>query len=214
MLGGRLVSKILGFEPKNVGAIPTLSKIKYYSESFISNNPNSMLPLSLSIRKIRAFLTFFDKKYYKKLVFFHLFINQFNQACNKKDKFFFFFTTSYIVRFLRVLKENHIIFNYQAVPFAYLAPFLLFRANLEFLQRIGLVFFNVSPFYGAGAKGIKLVSRPSRYIYVSKESLSKLLSVRRTHTFTLFVINTTQGILVHSEALKRGVGGNLICTVH
>jgi small subunit ribosomal protein S8 len=56
--------------------------------------------------------------------------------------------------------------------------------------------------------GIKRVSRPSQRIYVSAKAMP---SVRRG--LGISVLSTPEGILVDREAVRRKVGGELLCSV-
>ena len=56
--------------------------------------------------------------------------------------------------------------------------------------------------------GIKRVSKPGRRVYADKDSIPKVLG-----GMGVAVISTSQGLLSGQEARKRGVGGEVICTV-
>ncbi len=56
--------------------------------------------------------------------------------------------------------------------------------------------------------GIKRASKPGRRIYVGKEEIPRVLG-----GMGVAVLSTSQGIITGQEARRRGVGGELICTV-
>ena len=56
--------------------------------------------------------------------------------------------------------------------------------------------------------GMKRVSRPSLRIYVGKETIPLVRG-----GLGINVLSTPQGVLVDREARRRGVGGELLCSV-
>jgi small subunit ribosomal protein S8 len=56
--------------------------------------------------------------------------------------------------------------------------------------------------------GLRRVSRPGRRIYVDKESLPRVLG-----GMGIAIISTSQGLLTSQQARRRGVGGEVLCTV-
>lgn len=60
----------------------------------------------------------------------------------------------------------------------------------------------------AALSGIKRISKQSRRWYVRKSEIPSVLS-----GMGVAVISTSQGLMTGSEARKRGLGGEVICTV-
>ena len=56
--------------------------------------------------------------------------------------------------------------------------------------------------------GISRVSKPGRRVYADKDSLPKVLG-----GMGVAIISTSQGLLPGHEARRRGVGGEVLCTV-
>lgn len=56
-------------------------------------------------------------------------------------------------------------------------------------------------------RNLKLVSKPGRRIYVS------LKEIRKKKGPSVYLLNTPKGVLSSSQALKKGVGGELIAEV-
>jgi small subunit ribosomal protein S8 len=56
--------------------------------------------------------------------------------------------------------------------------------------------------------GIKRASRPGRRIYVGHDEIPRVLG-----GMGVAVLSTSQGIITGQEARRRGVGGELLCTV-
>jgi len=57
-------------------------------------------------------------------------------------------------------------------------------------------------------RGVKLISKPSVHKYVSKNSIKRLGA-----NFGITVVSTSRGIMTGKEALKEGVGGELLCEI-
>ena len=56
--------------------------------------------------------------------------------------------------------------------------------------------------------GIKLVSKPSRRVYASKEEIPNPIG-----GLGICIVSTSQGILSGREAQERGTGGEVLCEV-
>lgn len=56
--------------------------------------------------------------------------------------------------------------------------------------------------------GLKLVSKPSRRVYASKDEIPEPLGGLGT-----CIVSTSQGILSGREAKERGIGGEILCEV-
>jgi len=55
---------------------------------------------------------------------------------------------------------------------------------------------------------IKLVSKPSVHKYVTKTNIKKTAG-----NFGISVVSTSKGVMTGKEALKAGVGGELLCEI-
>ncbi len=60
----------------------------------------------------------------------------------------------------------------------------------------------------AAFRGIKRVSRPGRRVYVSHDSIPRVLSGLGT-----CILSTSHGLMTDKEARRRKVGGELLCEV-
>ncbi|MFZ4755218.1 MAG: 30S ribosomal protein S8 [Miltoncostaeaceae bacterium] len=56
--------------------------------------------------------------------------------------------------------------------------------------------------------GITRISKPGRRVYADKDSLPKVLG-----GMGIAIISTSQGLVTGHEARRRGVGGEVLCTV-
>jgi small subunit ribosomal protein S8 len=56
--------------------------------------------------------------------------------------------------------------------------------------------------------GLRRISKPGRRIYVDRESLPKVLG-----GMGVAIVSTSQGLLTGQQARRRGIGGEVLCTV-
>ncbi|MGE5041529.1 MAG: 30S ribosomal protein S8 [Candidatus Levyibacteriota bacterium] len=57
-------------------------------------------------------------------------------------------------------------------------------------------------------RDVKLVSKPSVHRYVTKTNIKKIAG-----NFGISVVSTSKGVMTGKEALKAGVGGELLCEI-
>lgn len=57
-------------------------------------------------------------------------------------------------------------------------------------------------------RDVKLVSKPSIHRYVTKNSIRRFAG-----SFGISVLSTSHGVMTGREALKQGVGGELLCEI-
>lgn len=55
---------------------------------------------------------------------------------------------------------------------------------------------------------LKIISRPSLRVYVSKKKISRVLG-----GLGIAILSTSQGLMTGQEARKKGLGGELLCEV-
>ncbi len=56
--------------------------------------------------------------------------------------------------------------------------------------------------------GLKRVSKPSRRVYASKDTIPQVLG-----GLGIAVVSTSKGILTDREARRNGIGGEVLCTI-
>ena len=56
--------------------------------------------------------------------------------------------------------------------------------------------------------GLRRISKPGRRVYADKESMPRVLG-----GMGVAIVSTSQGLLSGQEARRRGIGGEVICTV-
>lgn len=70
--------------------------------------------------------------------------------------------------------------------------------------KIELLYKNKRP----AMRGVKLISKPSVHRYVTKNNMK-----RKAMNFGITVLSTSKGVMTGEEALKKGIGGELLCEV-
>lgn len=74
--------------------------------------------------------------------------------------------------------------------------------------------FKISPFVYKGSpffKGVRLISTPSKVFTIKIKTLNILT---KSLGSTILLIETSRGVVTHSEALKLNIGGRLLCTIN
>ena len=173
--------------------------------------PNTMFGRS-SILTLMQILTFVDKKRTKKVISLSNFINKLKQAVKTKSTFTVCYANTYFISFLNLLKKHGYIFNYFIVPEVFFKDFLKFGYKEDFYSRLVLIYFTGYKTEEISLKKIKLISKPSRQIYISYASLTKLVPYKSVSC--TYVLNTTKGLISHTEALQHKIGGNLVCAIY
>ncbi|RKY39727.1 MAG: 30S ribosomal protein S8 [Candidatus Omnitrophota bacterium] len=109
-------------------------------------------------------------------------------------------------KILEIFKREGYIEGYQFIPKQGQSS----SANTQGVLRVYLKY--EKPAYGKKEKsaimGLKIVSKPSRRVYVKREKLPYVLQGLGTA-----IISTSHGVLTDKEARKIGVGGEVICYV-
>jgi len=97
------------------------------------------------------------------------------------------------INIVKILKEEGYVKNYKLV-----------KDNKQGVLQIFLK-------YGAGSAsaicGLKRISKPSRRVYVTKETIPAVQS-----GLGVAILSTSKGILTDNQARQQGVGGELICS--
>jgi len=55
---------------------------------------------------------------------------------------------------------------------------------------------------------IKRISKPGRRVYKGKEEIKRF-----KNGYGTIVVSTSQGVLANDEAYKRGIGGEVLCSI-
>lgn len=204
-MSDRPVSRTSDFESGNIGATPIHSIM-------IDLNINKLTQQNqISINKLQQILTFVDKKNAKKPVNLVTLINRLKQALVKQNNFTVYYASNVILSFLNILKKQGYIFNYYMVPAPFFKPFLNFGYKSIFYNRVVIIYLRKSAKFGSGLNDLTLLSKPSRQLFVSYANLRKMIKFQ--HATSVYILNTTKGMISHVDALKHKIGGNLICAV-
>ncbi len=80
---------------------------------------------------------------------------------------------------------------------------LIEKEDRKYVQ-IELLYKNRRP----AMRDVKLISKPSVHRYVTKNSMKRIAG-----NFGISVLSTSSGVMTGKEALKKGVGGELLCEI-
>jgi small subunit ribosomal protein S8 len=99
-----------------------------------------------------------------------------------------------LVEIARILKEE-----------GYIADYTVEAAHPQPILRIRLKF---TPDKRPVIREIKRVSKPGLRIYVGKDEIPRVKG-----GLGIAILTTSQGVMTDAEARRRGIGGEVICTV-
>jgi ribosomal protein S8 len=113
---------------------------------------------------------------------------------------------------MNLIKKEGYIYDYKVVPsnliLAGLKPKILLTKYFTSL----LIIFIHAPVPGARNK-IVLVSKPSRPLFLTHEKIV-LMSKKTINNESLYVLNTTQGLVTLNTAVQQQLGGCLLCRIN
>jgi ribosomal protein S8 len=134
----------------------------------------------------------------KKLFSIFFFFGILNIVYKKQIQYCVYFFNSYIESLLKLIKYLNIIFNY----------YVIWSHNIK-INKLVIVYFNVNILIKK-KQIVKSLSTHARYIYISVKNLNYLV---KNNNKILFIINTSKGLILHTEALKLNIGGQLLCSI-
>lgn len=103
-------------------------------------------------------------------------------------------TSKLKVELARILKSEGFISNYKVVE--------------EVPQSTLRIYLKYSDDGEPVIHGIERISRPGRRVYRAKDEIPRVLG-----GLGLAIVSTSQGVLSGSDAVKKGVGGEILCQV-
>ncbi len=170
----------------------------------------SQLRAASSNVKIQKVLTFVNKKHEKRIAGIWGLFSKFQQACGNSEDHFVYYVNSKTLPLLELLREQGVIHGFRIVSKeeqltvykAYLSP--------NFDARILIVHLKVATKFGPAVRNFKTLTFPSRSYYISYRQLVKKTKIAGT---TLYVLNTSKGLLTHNDALEHRQGGELVCEI-
>lgn len=151
----------------------------------------------------------------KKIINIFTFLNQIKNALKHKSPLSIFYVTPYMIQILKILKNEFYIFNYFMITSKMMPEFLFtFPIPKKFLNNLVCIIFKPINLFGnlRMLQGITLISTTSRTVFISYKQLTKLVSTNNDSV--LFLLNTPEGIITHKMALKKKIGGSLLCKIY
>lgn len=167
-------------------------------------------PALVNVEK-KKIVTYLGKKHEKKVINFSGFIAKFKQALKNHDSYFVYFANQKLLAFLELLQRHGLIHFFFIVPKKAQEKITMIPLSQDFDSRILVVYLRQSTKHGPALRDIKVISVPSRRISVKYEQL--MAQNLKMGIFGLYVLNTSQGLLTHTEALQKGIGGELVCEI-
>ena len=121
------------------------------------------------------------------------------------------YINDYLLSALQLFKKQGFIYDYLVLPESYYNVLSLCGLSPAFSSRLCVVYLRYSNEHGLSLRNVKLLSKPSRQLYVSLDGLKKL--VKPNSVAEVYVLSTSKGMMTHSEAIKANIGGNVIALV-
>jgi ribosomal protein S8 len=151
----------------------------------------------------------------KKIINVFTFLNQIKNALVHKFPMTVYYATPYTIKILDLLKTDFYVFNYFKIT-SKMLPSFLFSLPIPkyFLNNLICVIFKPLNLFGnlRMLQGITFISTTSRIVFISYKQLLKLTSINNDSA--LFLLNTPHGIITHKIALKKKIGGSLLCKIY
>jgi small subunit ribosomal protein S8 len=98
------------------------------------------------------------------------------------------------VEIARILKSEGFISNYKLIE--------------DKVQPLLRVYLKYSPDGEPVIHGIERISRPGRRVYRNKQEIPRVLG-----GLGLAIVSTSKGVMAGAEAVKNGIGGEVLCQV-
>lgn len=159
--------------------------------------------------KMRGFA---GKKYEKRLASFEGFIAKFQQALDNRDSTFFYYVNKKLMPFLDLLYKVGLVHSYQIVPKNVQFQHYHLSLSPNFDNRLLVVYVKESQSYALAWHTFRRVSLPSRQVSVQYPQI--LAKIKTAGAATIYVINTSKGLLTHKEALQHRIGGVIVCEIY
>lgn len=162
--------------------------------------------------KRQKVLTFAKKKNEKRVVSFFGFIAKLQQALHNKNPYFVYYANKKIIAYLTLLRDNGFVQNFYTVPKIVQTTVLKLKLSPDFQERLLVVYLKPANKLGKALNSIQLYTIPSRSIFIRYDKLSE--KVMKTGASTMYVLNTSKGLLSHTTALQYKIGGELLCKIN
>lgn len=124
-----------------------------------------------------------------------------------KGTYCVYYCNSFILSFLKLLKEQGFIFNYYLIP----QSFLIDYTEKKEIS-IVLILFNYDiNLWINSLRSIKLVSTSNKIVSVTWIDLKKII---RNDDSIIYILSTNQGLITHLQAREKRLGGKLLCIIN
>lgn len=177
----------------------------------VVNKDTNMPNIKFSNLKKEKVLTFVAKKNEKRVATFTGFIAKLQQGLANNEGQFVYYATKKIVPFVELLKKQGLIQNYYILTTVNQRQSLGLFLSPAFDSRILVVYLKLSDKYAPALRRLKLFTVPSRAITISHRQLAE--KVIAAGASTLYVLNTSKGLLTHIDALQHQIGGEIVCEI-
>lgn len=161
--------------------------------------------------KIKKVVVFGSKKNEKRIISFFGFVAKIQQAIRNKESSFIYFSNYRIFAFLNLLQQNGFVQAFYILP-VHAQKRLGLSFSSEFSGRVLIVYLKPVDNWGLALNTIRLFSLPSRSLYITYRALRNY-SVK-LGTTSMYVLNTSKGLLTHTQALQHRIGGQLVCELN
>jgi len=121
------------------------------------------------------------------------------------------YINEYLLSALQLFKKKGFIYDYMVVPQSYFKLMSLCGLNPAFSSKVCVIYLRYSQEHGISLHNIKLLSKPSRQLYVTWKSLKKL--AKPDSIAEIYILNTVNGVMSHDAAIQAQIGGNLIALI-
>lgn len=169
------------------------------------------LNLEVSNAKRQKVLAFVNKRHEKRITSFAGFGAKLQQSIDNNEEQFIYYATKKIIPFVTLLRDIGVVQSFYVMTTeeqrrnfsTYLSP--------AFDARILVVYLKSTDKYAPALRKFRLFTIPSRPVTISNAQLLK--KTLTTGAGTLYVLNTSQGLLTHKTALHQKIGGEVVCEI-
>lgn len=160
--------------------------------------------------KQKKIMTYIKKTKERRVATFSGCIAKLQQSYDNGEPFFVYYLTKKTTEFLKLLREQGIIHNFSILSSASVWNDFSISLSPDFNSRLAVVHLNLSSKQGPILSQFKTFTIPSRAISITYAQLRTKVKHSRS---TLYVLNTSQGLLTHMAALYKKIGGEVVCAI-
>lgn len=148
----------------------------------------------------------------KKIINIYTFLNHLKNCKFHHFPIAIFYNKPYFLKILKLLKQEFFIFNYFLFSHKNMPLYIQTMVNQTFLKSFICIIFRPLNFFNLSTNfnNLIFISTPGRNIYITYKQLTKLVNMQNS---SLFLLNTSVGLISHKTALKKKIGGSLLCKI-